>query len=512
MLWAHMRLGEIVALLGRVQLRAGGALPDVADLAYDSREVTPGSLFFCLPGSRDDGHRYAGQAVAAGAVALVGERPVGSHVSQLIVPDARAAMNRLAAPFFGHPSCRLRLVGITGTNGKTTTAYLLESILRAAGERTGLIGTIEARVAGEPMSRAPGGAPGGRRTTPESVDFQRLLRRMVDAGVTSCTCEVTSIGLAQGRVEGALFQVAVFTNLTQDHLDYHRDIERYYQAKRSLFVPERCRQALINVDDPSGRRLAFEAEVPSVTFGEDVSADLAAAGARTGREGSSFRVVGLGLDLPVRIRLPGRFNVANALAAAGAAALLEVPSEAIARGLEAVDAVPGRFQSVGNGQPFSVIVDYAHTPDGLARVLSAAGELARGSDPAASSPGRVVVVFGCGGDRDRGKRPLMGEAAGRHADLVFVTSDNPRSEPPLTIIDEIEEGLAAAPPSLGYHKVPEREEAIRRALLAAAPGDVVVIAGKGHETYQELAGRTIPFDDRLVAQRCLEMLKTSGRP
>ncbi len=508
-----MRLGEIVTLLDGVELRAraegaGNELPDglqVVELAYDSREVGPGSLFFCLSGSQDDGHRHAGQAVAAGAIALVCERPVPTHVPQLIVPRPRAAMNRLASAFFGHPSRQLGLVGVTGTNGKTTSAYLLESILRTAGERTGLIGTIEARVAGEVTPDVSS----GRRTTPESVDLQRLLRQMVDVGVTSCALEVTSIGLAQGRVEGTYFEVAAFTNLTQDHLDYHHDIERYYQAKRSLFASDRCKSALINVDDPFGRRLAGEIEVPSVTFGVDSSADLVASEVRTGPEGSFFRAVGMGLDRQLRIRLPGRFNVANALAAAGAATLLRLPQEAIAEGLEAVDGVPGRFQSVGNGQPFSVIVDYAHTPDGLARVLSAAADLARGPYPSTPSPGRVVAVFGCGGDRDRGKRPLMGEAAGRHADLVFITSDNPRSEAPLEIIAEIEEGLVTAPPRLGYHKVPEREEAIRRALFEAGPGDVVVIAGKGHETYQEIAGRTIAFDDRLVAQRCLEIL---GQP
>ncbi|MGH2769181.1 MAG: UDP-N-acetylmuramoyl-L-alanyl-D-glutamate--2,6-diaminopimelate ligase [Actinomycetota bacterium] len=506
-----MRLEEIVTLLGGVELRtateSGGGLPRVADLAYDSREATTGSLFFCLPGSRDDGHRYAEQAVAGGAVALVCERPVLAGVPQLIVPHARAAMNRLASPFFGRPSRRIRLVGVTGTNGKTTSVYLLESILRAAGERAGLIGTIEARVAGEVT---PG--PRARRTTPESVDLQRLLARMVDAGVTSSALEVTSIGLAQGRVEGTYFQVAAFTNLTQDHLDYHHDIERYYQAKRSLFTSDMCKCALINVDDPNGRRLAGEVEVPSVTFGIDSSADIEAHDVRSGRGGSSFRAVGMGLDRHLRIHLPGRFNLANALVAAGAAALLRVPQDAIVRGLEAVEVVPGRFQVVGNGQPFPVIVDYAHTPDGLARVLSAAAEMAGGPRPSiTSSSGRILVVFGCGGDRDRGKRPLMGEAAGRHADLVFITSDNPRSESPLEIIAEIEEGLASAPPPLGYHKVPDREEAIRRAIFEAGPGDVVVIAGKGHETYQEIAGRSIAFDDRLVAERCLEMV-TGERP
>ncbi|MGH2768531.1 MAG: UDP-N-acetylmuramoyl-L-alanyl-D-glutamate--2,6-diaminopimelate ligase, partial [Actinomycetota bacterium] len=469
---------------------------DIADLAYDSRRVTPGSLFFCLRGRRDDGHRYGPEAVEEGAVALACERPLEVAVPQVLVSDTRAAMNKLAAAFFGHPSRRLRLVGVTGTNGKTTTAYLLESMLSAAGERAGLVGTVETRWPGPRGVTAE-----SARTTPESVDLQRILSKMVSSGVTSCAVEVTSIGLAQGRVEGTFFEVATFTNLTQDHLDYHETIDSYYRAKRSLFTPERTRRALVNLDDPWGARLCSETEVETLTFGIDSRAELRAEEVERSAKGSRFRAVGAGLDLELEVPMPGAFNVSNVLAAAGAAALLGARPEAIADGvtlLAARGGVPGRFEPVDRGQEFSVIVDYAHTPDGLANVLRAARETCPRGD------GRVIVVFGCGGDRDRAKRPLMGKIAAKGADLVFVTSDNPRSEDPLEIIAEIEGGLARARPALSYRLIPDRAAAIGAAVSEARPGDVVVVAGKGHESYQELGGRRIPFDDRVVATEALE--------
>jgi UDP-N-acetylmuramoyl-L-alanyl-D-glutamate--2,6-diaminopimelate ligase len=510
-----MRLSEIAALLRPRQmlgLEPGADGIEVTDLAFDSRRTLPGSLFFCRPGAVDDGHRHALAAVAAGAVALVVERELDLAVPQLVVSDARRAMNLLAAPFFGHPSRSLALVGVTGTNGKTTTTYMLDAIFAAAGQATGLIGTVETRFAG--------GSTPGSRTTPESVDLQRLLRAMVDAGVGFCAMEVTSVGIAQGRVEGTEFGVSVFTNLTQDHLDYHGDLETYYRAKRALFVSDATALAVVNVDDPYGVRLVNELrDVPFVTYALD---DRAPAGVRAlevepGPTGSSFRLVGsvAGRELgrTVRLRLPGRFNVSNAVAAATAATALGVPVDAVVEGLAALPRIPGRFDLVEQGQDFTVVVDYAHTPDGLARVLAAARDLTR----APVGPARVIAVFGCGGDRDRTKRPLMGRAAADHADLVYVTSDNPRGEAPEAIMAEIEAGIAGAPPRLGYHLVADREDAIARAIDDAGPGDVVVIAGKGHETTQSFVDRVVDFDDFSVARAALRRLagadgEPRGRP
>ena len=500
-----MRLSEIAALLRPIA--TGGDEPgvdgiEVTDLAYDSRRTFPGSLFFCRPGAVDDGHRYAPAAVAAGAVALVAERELDLPVPQLVVPDARAAMNRLAAPFFRLPSRSLSLAGVTGTNGKTTTTYMLDAIFSAAGRSTGLIGTVETRFSGYSTP--------GTRTTPESVDLQRLLRAMVDAGVEFCAMEVTSVGIAQGRVEGTGFGVAAFTNLTQDHLDYHGDLETYYRAKRALFKAGTTALAVVNVDDPYGVRLVTELhDVACVTYGLDADLGMRPAvralDVVPGTTGSSFRLRGtVGaavLDRAVHLSLPGRFNVSNAVAAAVMATALGAPEDAIAAGLADLPRIPGRFDLVDEGQDFTVVVDYAHTPDGLGRVLAAARELT-----AHGAGGRVIAVFGCGGDRDRTKRPLMGRAAADRADLVYVTSDNPRGEAPEAIMTEIESGIAAAPPRGGYHLVADRADAIALAIGGASPGDVVVIAGKGHETTQSFSDRVIDFDDSRVAAAALRRL------
>jgi UDP-N-acetylmuramoyl-L-alanyl-D-glutamate--2,6-diaminopimelate ligase len=426
-------------------------------------------------------------------------------------------MNTIAAAFFGHPSRELTLVGVTGTNGKTTTAYMLEAIFRALGSPTGLIGTVETRIS-SPMGPMGDETTPGVRTTPESVDLQRLLRRMVDRGVTACAMEVTSIGIVQGRVEGTAFGASVFTNLTQDHLDFHGTMEEYYRAKRRLFEPDVTRLGLVNADDPWGRRLAAEGGppmAPMATFGVRCHADLVATGVRSSATGSAFRIVGVAgvagvagpwgrqgsvgrrMDLAVEIRLPGGFNVSNALAAAGAAGAVGVADEAIAEGLASLSGVPGRFEIVEGAPGFVVVVDYAHTPDGLARVLDAARGIATG---------RLLAVFGCGGDRDRAKRPLMGRVAAERADVVYVTSDNPRSEDPSRIVAEILPGVEAAPPPGGVRVVVDRAEAIRRSIEEARPGDVVVIAGKGHERGQDVGGVVTPFDDRLVAAGALRSL------
>jgi UDP-N-acetylmuramoyl-L-alanyl-D-glutamate--2,6-diaminopimelate ligase len=469
-----------VDVLRRAPVEAGPV--EVDDLAYDAGEAGPGTLFFCVPGSRADGHDFAGEAVANGAVALVVERPLDLQVPQLVVPDARRAMAPAADEVFGHPSQELEIAAVTGTNGKTTTAFLLYSILAAAGRRPGLLGTIECRVGGE---RRP-----AIRTTPEAIDLQRAFREMLDAGDRSCALEATSHGSELGRLDRVRFAALVFTNLTQDHLDFHGTIERYFDAKRRLFIETRP-PAAVNVGDAHGRQLADElrGRQPLLTYGFADDAELRPERLESGPRGASFRAGGL--DLQTRLR--GRFNVENVLGAVAAARLLELPDEAIVKGVRELRGVPGRFEAVDEGQPFAVLVDYAHTPDSLENVLRTARELAQG---------RLICVFGCGGDRDRGKRPLMGRIASELADLAIVTSDNPRSEEPEAIIAEIVAGAGE-----DVEVEPDRTRAIGQALETAAAGDVVVIAGKGHEQGQEFRnGEKIPFDDREVAREALRRL------
>jgi UDP-N-acetylmuramoyl-L-alanyl-D-glutamate--2,6-diaminopimelate ligase len=459
-----MQLERVIAALAPADVLRRAPV-EIGDLAYDARAAGPGSLFFCVPGSRTDGHDFAAQAVENGAVALVVERPLDLDVPQLIVPNVRRAMAPAADEFFGRPSDELQVAGVTGTNGKTTTAFLMYSIFAAAGRRPGLLGTIESRVGGE---RRP-----AIRTTPEAIDVQRAFREMLDAGDRSCAMEATSHGSELGRLDGVRFSALVFTNLSQDHLDFHGTMERYFEAKRRLFLEGRP-PAAINIGNEWGRKLAAD-RPDALTFGFADGAQIGAAELQ-------------GVDLKLR----GRFNVENALGALAASRLLGLEDDAIARGLEAVRGVPGRFESVVEGQPFEVIVDYSHKPEALESVLRTARDLATG---------RVICVFGCGGDRDRGKRPIMGRIASELADLAIVTSDNPRSEEPQAIIDEILAGVTGE-----VEVEPDRAAAIERAISAADEGDVVLIAGKGHEQGQEFAARTIPFDDREVARDVLRRL------
>ena len=475
-----MDIERVIAALAPVDV-LGRAPVEIADLAYDARDATAGSLFFCVPGSRADGHEFAAEAVANGAVALVVERPLELEVPQLVVEDARRAMGVAADEFFGRPTQELELAGVTGTNGKTTTAFLLYSVLAAGGRRPGLLGTIESRVGGE---RRP-----ALRTTPEAIDLQRSFREMLDGGDRSCALEATSHGSELGRLDRVRFSALVFTNLTQDHLDFHGTIERYFDAKRRLFTAERP-PAAINIGDPHGRRLAEELQGHDrlVTFGFSDDAELRPESLDLGPRGARFTADGLVLET----RLRGRFNVENVLGAVAAARLLGIEDDAIVRGVRELRGVPGRFEAVDEGQPFAVLVDYAHTPDSLENVLRTARDLAQN---------RLICVFGCGGDRDRGKRPLMGRIASELADLAIVTSDNPRSEEPDAIIGEIVAGAAG-----DVEVEPDRREAIARAIDAAQEGDVVVIAGKGHEQGQQFADRTVPFDDRDVAREALRRL------
>jgi UDP-N-acetylmuramoyl-L-alanyl-D-glutamate--2,6-diaminopimelate ligase len=478
-----MDLALLIDALAPVEV-VGHAPVDVTDLVYDARDAGPGSLYFCVPGSRADGHDFAPEAVANGAVALVVQRRLDLPVPQLVVEDARRAMPVAADEFFRRPTEELEVAGITGTNGKTTTAFLLYAILAAAGRRPGLLGTIESRVGGE---RRP-----AIRTTPEAIDLQRTFREMLDAGDRSAAVEATSHGSELGRLDRVRFSALVFTNLTQDHLDFHGTLERYFDAKRRLFTEARP-PAAVNVGDEHGRRLAEELRGHNelLTFGLADDAELRPEELELGPRGARFRAGGIEFET----RLRGRFNVENILGAVAAARLLGIDADAIAYGVRELRGVPGRFEAVDEGQPFAVLVDYAHTPDSLENVLRTARDLAQN---------RVICVFGCGGDRDRGKRPLMGRIAAELADLTIVTSDNPRSEEPEAIIAEILEGAGSS-----AEVEPDRREAIARAVATADEGDVVVIAGKGHEQGQQFADRTIPFDDREVAH---EALRRFGAP
>jgi len=474
-----MQIDSLISALAPREV-VGHAPVEIRDLAYDARAVEPGSLFFCVPGERADGHDFAPQAVEAGAVALVVERALDVTVPQLVVESARDAMPVAADEFFGRPTEQLQVAGVTGTNGKTTTAFLLYAILAAARRRPGLLGTIESRVGGE---RRP-----AIRTTPEAIDLQRAFREMLDAGDCSAAVEATSHGSALGRLECVRFRALVFTNLTQDHLDFHGTLEEYFDAKRRLFTKARP-PAAVNVGDDHGRRLADElrGRQELLTFGVANDAEIRADELELSPRGARFRAGGIELET----RLRGRFNVENVLGAVAAARLLGIDDDAIAYGVKELRGVPGRFEAVDEGQPFAVLVDYAHTPDSLENVLRTARDLAQT---------RVICVFGCGGDRDRGKRPLMGRIASDLADVAIVTSDNPRSEDPDAIIAEILTGAGDA------EVEPDRREAIARAVEAAGEGDVVVIAGKGHEQGQQFADRTIPFDDREVARDALRRL------
>src|SRR4051794_35999487 len=431
-----MDLERLVAALGAAEV-VGRAPVEVRDLAYDARTVTPGAVFFCVPGSQADGHDFARDAVAHGAVALVVERTLDVDVPQVVVPDARAAMAVAADEFFGHPTKELEVVGVTGTSGKTTTSFLLSAILAAAGRRPGLLGTVEARVGGERR--------GVKRTTPEAIELQRVFREMLDAGDRSCAMEASSHASELHRLDRVRFAALVFTNLSQDHLDFHGDMESYFQAKRRLFLAQGTRAA-VNVGDEYGRRLA--AELPDVlTFGFADDAELGPSALE-------------GVD----VKLRGRFNAENALGALAAGRLLGIADDAIVRGIESLRGVPGRFEAVDEGQPFAVIVDYAHKPGALENVLRAARDLAGG--------GRVICVVGAGGDRDRGKRPLMGRAASELSDIAIITSDNPRSEDPQAIIEAVVAGATR-----DVLVEPDRAAAIERAVELAREGDVVVVAG-----------------------------------
>jgi UDP-N-acetylmuramoyl-L-alanyl-D-glutamate--2,6-diaminopimelate ligase len=486
-------LGRLIAAYPEARLGGVDGDPDVRAVVHDTSDVGPGSLFCCVRGTHVDGHRLAGQAVAEGAVALVVDHPLALAVPQVVVPDVRRAMGPLAAAFWDNPSHDLVVVGVTGTSGKTTVTHLLCPVFEAAGLAScAIIGTLS-----------------GARTTPEATELQAMLaaerdRSSPGAGAGevarrgAVAMEVSSHGLALHRVDGTRFAVAVFTNLSQDHLDFHLTMDDYFAAKATLFTPAYTDRAVVCADDPRGRELlarlgegrsGVRASAYSLADAEDLTLSPA---------GASFRWRGE----QIRLALAGRFNVTNALAAGAAAEALGIEPAAVARGLSAATPVPGRFEAIDGGQSFTVLVDYAHKPDALDKALLAARELVSGG-------GRLLVVFGCGGDRDVAKRPLMGEVAARLADRVILTSDNPRSEDPQAIIDDIRAGI---PGDAGGAVAvePDRRRAIERALAEAGPGDVVVIAGKGHEATQTIGGTVRPFDDGQVARTALAALRSGA--
>jgi UDP-N-acetylmuramoyl-L-alanyl-D-glutamate--2,6-diaminopimelate ligase len=470
-----MRLDELLAQFPEARIVGDGSV-EIGDLVYDSRKAGPGTLFFCVVGEKSDGHEFGPRAVEEGAPALVVERELTElAVPQVVVPDSRAAMAPLAARFWGEPTSELQMTGITGTNGKTTTAFLVQEILKAADVRCGLLGTVKQIVGGVEKEVV--------RTTPEAIELQRTFRQMLDGGDEACAMEVSSHALTLHRADAIDFDVVLFTNLTQDHLDFHADMEEYFLAKRKLFEMA-AGTRIVNVDDPYGQRLAEEFEC--LTFSaEGAEADYSAREVEFDAAGASFEVS----EMQLRTGLPGHFNVANALGAFAAAEALGVGSELAVAGLARAARVPGRFEPIDEGQEFAVLVDYAHTPDSLENVLRAARRL---------TEGRLISVFGAGGDRDRDKRPKMGRAGAELSDLTVITSDNPRSEDPEAIVVAVAAG-AQGPGEVEV--VVDRREAIALALGRAKPGDTVVIAGKGHEQGQEFEeGRKIPFDDREVAR------------
>ena len=493
-------------IVGALEMR-GTPAGEWARVQYDSRAVEAGDLFVAIPGEKADGHAFVPEAARRGAIAAVVERFTPEAAwPEVRVKSARRALAILAGEETDHPSHDLLVVGVTGTNGKTTTTHLIRAALRERGERAGLIGTV-----GYELDEARVDAP---HTTPEAPELARLFRRWRDQGATAVVMEVSSHALAQDRTYGIAFDIGVFTNLTQDHLDFHGTMEAYRDAKMRLFRAEtrgdrtKTMTGAINMDDEAGRWIRGHADGPTIGYGGEGASRLGGEGAgaaevvadeaRLGPAGTRLRIRYPRGSVSVALKLRGRFNVSNALAAFAAAYAAGTPPEAIARGLEAVAVVPGRLEPVEAGQPFQVLVDYAHTPDALERALEAVR---------AFGPHRILCVFGAGGDRDRGKRPLMGAVAARLADEVFITSDNPRSEDPASIVRAIETGAVG---TAGVRTILDRAEAIRAAIDAAVPGDAVLIAGKGHETYQILPTGTISFDDRRVARDALEARGFSG--
>lgn len=490
----------ISQLTHEVECEVVGKDRNITGLTYDSRLIKPGDLFFAIRGYRFDGHKYIDDAIEKGASAVVVEKiqQCISGVTQILVNDSRCAMGELAAAYYDYPARKIRIIAITGTNGKTTTTYLLKSILEQAGYKVGLIGTIQNLIEENIIP--------AQRTTPESLDLQKLLNQMVARKIHYAVMEVSSHALELSRTAGLEFDTAIYTNLTQDHLDFHENIEQYFAAKAKLFsglahnTTKSTKTAIINYDDKFGLRMASKSSAPVYSYGIDQHAQVHARDLEVSGKGVRYRLVTPFGAVRLSLNLTGKFNVYNSMAASAAALAEGIKLSSIKAGLEQIGGVSGRFELIDQGQDFALIIDYAHSPDSLTNVLQTARSL---------STNRVISVFGAGGDRDKDKRPLMGKAAAEYSDLIILTSDNPRSENPTSICHDIERGIEATNKNIHYEIEISRSKAISRALQLARSGDVVVVAGKGHETYQEFADRTIEFDDRLEALRALKELQKS---
>lgn len=487
-------LQELIKLLPEARI-SGDCNLWVTDVVYDSRKVTPGALFICLTGSKADGHNYLSQAKELGAVAIIAEKAVDIQgITVISVSDTRTVMQELAPYFFDYPSRKLRVIGVTGTNGKTTTTYLIKSVLEEAGYKTGVIGTIRTMIGNRSLPV--------KNTTPNVIVLQSLLAEMVKEAVEYAVMEVSSHALALNRIAGCEFDAAIFTNMTRDHLDFHGTLENYAKAKSLLFKSlqeaascKSGKSAVINADDPAGAVMQAAAACKVMTYGINSQADITAENISIGARGASFMLKTKQEKIPLSLKITGRFNIYNVLGAVGALIAEGIDIPVIKKALESFSSVDGRFELVDAGQDFAVIVDFAHTPDGLENILHTARQFAKD---------KLILVFGCGGDRDRTKRPIMGKLAAKYADIIIATSDNPRSEDPEAILAEIEAGiLADLTPGKKYENIAERKQAIKRAIELAKPNDIVIIAGKGHETYQILKDWTIDFDDRLVVRELL---------
>ena len=466
----------------------GNMVTEIGELCSDSRKKVVNGLFFCIPGARFDAHDYAPQAVANGCVALVVDHFVDIDIPQVKVTSVRAAMSRMAAAFYGHPADSMRLVGVTGTKGKTTTTYMIKSILETAGMKVGLIGTTGNMIGEKRIA--------SNYTTPDPIDLQRDLRAMVDEGVNAVVMEVSAHAIDMFRLDGMSFEVGAYTNLSQDHLDYFSTMEKYFETKKQFFTSGMVRNATCNADEETTPAILTDLTIPHITYGICEAADLFARDIEITENGVSFCLQLRGMhNMEIHLRMTGMFNVYNALGAASCALILGVTPDVICRGLESIASVPGRIEMLPTNTPYRVILDYAHSPDALESFLKTVRTFTRG---------RMIAVYGCGGDRDKGKRPIMGEIGGRLADLCILTSDNPRSEDPMKILAAIEEGIKTT--GKPYMVIEDRRAAIRHALSIGQDGDVIVLAGKGHETYQEINGVKRPFDEKIIVQELLEEL------
>ena len=485
-----MKLRDLIVDMPYLLDTAGDMDTEIAQITSNSREKVEAGLFFCISGARFDAHNFAPQAVENGCVALVVERFLPEiPVPQVLVSTGRAAMSRMAAAFFGHPAKQMTLVGITGTKGKTTTSSLLKAVCEQAGYKCGLIGTTGNMIG---QRRLP-----SNYTTPDPIELQATLRQMADEGVQVVSMEVSAHAIDMHRLDGVEFEVGCYTNLSQDHLDYFHTMDNYFETKKKFFTTGMVRNATFNVDEETTSRAMEGVTVPTMKYGICADADLYARDIEITEDGVSFEMTLHKVNsVDVKLRMTGMFNVYNALAAASCAMVLGISAEDIKKGLESMASVPGRIEMLPTGTPYRVILDYAHSPDALENILRTVREFAKG---------RVIALFGCGGDRDQGKRPIMGEIGGRLADLCILTSDNPRSEDPMTILAAVEEGIK--PTGKPYVIIENRREAIRHALTIGREGDVIILAGKGHETYQEIKGVKNPFDEKVVVQELLEEIR-----